>query len=319
MTKETLGKIDVVNLREYWKDEANDFTPWLAEEGNISLLGETLGIDLEVEAKEKSVGPFKADILCRDTNDNWVLVENQLERTDHNHLGQLLTYAAGLDAVTIIWIADSFAEEHRSALDWLNRITSQDINFCGVSVELWRIGDSPPAPKFNVISKPDDWARTIQRSAASKELSDWQKIQLKFWTIFRDYMEENSFIRCGKPAPHNWTTHAVGRAGFHLQSIASFWDSEANVNKPEIRVELMITSSDADNYFTILEEQKAEIEEEIGLELKWYNPPNQKQRRIYIRRSADISDNSDWPNQHKWLKEHLELYHKAFSNRIKDL
>ena len=94
MTKETLGKIDVVSLREYWKDEANDFTPWLAEEENIALLGETLGIDLEIEAKEKSVGPFKADILCRDTNDNWVLIENQLERTDHNHLGQLMTYAA---------------------------------------------------------------------------------------------------------------------------------------------------------------------------------------------------------------------------------
>ncbi len=162
-----LSRLEKVDLRDVWKTEAGDFTPWLAREENIALLGNAIGIDLEVEAQEKNVGPFRADILCKDTiSENWVLVENQLERTDHVHLGQLLTYAAGLNAVTIVWIADRFTDEHRAALDWLNEITDSSFNFFGLEVELWRIGDSPIAPKFNIASKPNDWTKTVGRAAA---------------------------------------------------------------------------------------------------------------------------------------------------------
>jgi hypothetical protein len=116
-----LGKLERVDLRDIWTSEASDFTPWLARERNLEILGDTLGIELELEAQEKAVGPFRADILCKDiATDSWVLIENQLERTDHTHLGQLLTYASGLEAVTIVWIAARFTEEHRSTLDWLN-------------------------------------------------------------------------------------------------------------------------------------------------------------------------------------------------------
>lgn len=152
MTMNTLGRLEKVDLRNFWTTEAGDFTPWLAQEENIALLGEAVGVELEVEAQEKSVGPFRADILCKDTStDQWVLIENQLERTDHTHLGQLLTYGAGLNAVTIVWIAAKFTEEHRAALDWLNEITDERFNFFGLEVELWRIGDSLAAPKFNII------------------------------------------------------------------------------------------------------------------------------------------------------------------------
>ena len=143
-----LGKLEKVDLRTVWTNEAADFTPWLAEEGNLERLADIIGLDLELEATEKSVGPFSADILCKDTvNDQWVLVENQLERTDHRHLGQLLTYAAGLNAVTVVWIAERFTEEHRAALDWLNEITGEGTDFFGLEIELWRIGKSPAAPK----------------------------------------------------------------------------------------------------------------------------------------------------------------------------
>ena len=136
---------------------------WLDDE-NIGLLSETIGLELEVEAQEKHVGPFRADILCKDTvTDSWVLIENQLERTNHTHLGQLLTYAAGLDAVTVVWIAERFTEEHRAALDWLNEITAEGFSFFGLEIELWRIGDSPMAPKFNVVSHPNDWTKTVSR------------------------------------------------------------------------------------------------------------------------------------------------------------
>ena len=146
-----LGRLERIDLREIWRTEAYDFTPWLAQSENIEILGDALGLDLEVEAQERNVGPFRADILCKDLDDNsWVLIENQLERTDHNHLGQLLTYGAGLNTVTIIWIAEKFTDEHRAALDWLNDITDDSFNFFGLEVELWRIGESAPAPKFNI-------------------------------------------------------------------------------------------------------------------------------------------------------------------------
>ena len=135
---------------------------------NVEIAGETLGIDLELEAQEKSVGPFRADIICKDIGSGaWVLVENQLERTDHNHLGQLLTYASGLQAVTIVWIAARFTDEHRSTLDWLNKITDESFRFFGLEVELWRIGGSPAAPKFNIVSKPNDWSRSVAQAASS--------------------------------------------------------------------------------------------------------------------------------------------------------
>src|SRR5688572_3350887 len=155
-----------VPLREAWESESGDFTPWLAQEENIEQLSEALGLELEVEAQEKDVGPFRADILCKNTVDGtWVLIENQLERTNHGHLGQLLTYAAGLEAVTIVWISQRFTEEHRATLDWLNQITDERFNFFGVEVELFRIGTSPLAPNFKVVSKPNDWSKTVTDAA----------------------------------------------------------------------------------------------------------------------------------------------------------
>ncbi|MCU0858458.1 MAG: hypothetical protein MUC65_08670 [Pontiellaceae bacterium] len=128
-----LGRLKKVELRDVWKSEAQDFTPWLAREENLELLGDAIGLELELEAVEKDVGPFRADILCKETaSDSWVLVENQVERTDHNHLGQIITYAAGLSAVTIVWVAKRFTDEHRAALDWLNEITGENISFFGL-------------------------------------------------------------------------------------------------------------------------------------------------------------------------------------------
>lgn len=221
MNTENLGRLEKVELRQIWLSESSGFTPWLARPENLQLLGEAISIDLELEAQEKEVGPFRADLLCKDTaTDNWVLIENQLERTDHLHLGQLLTYAAGLDAVTIVWIAERFTEEHRATLDWLNERTDERINFFGLEVELWRIGDSPVAPKFNLASKPNEWSRSVQR-AAEAEISEHKLVQLQFWTAFRDYLEERkSFIRCQKPSPQHWMSHSIGRTGFNLNSVA---------------------------------------------------------------------------------------------------
>ena len=316
-----LGMLERVELRSVWKTEDRDFTPWLAGEDNIALLGKTLGLDLEVEAQEKEVGPFRADILCKDTaSGEWVLIENQLERTDHVHLGQLMTYAAGLDAVTIIWVAARFNEEHRAALDWLNNITDDTFNFFGLEVELWKIGESRVAPKFNIVSKPNDWSRSVRRSAkAVAGLSETGRLQLAFWTQFREFMEENSFIRVPKPAPQSWMYHTLGRGGFVLNSIMSTWDSVTQKAGGEVRAEFVFEHQEAKAYYALVEARKAEIDSAVGEPLTWYNPDNARLCRIYMRKVCDVRDEADWPNQHAWLKEKLEKLHGVFAPLVKEL
>jgi len=319
MKNEKLGRLEKVDLRAIFGSESGDFTPWLAKEENLKLLAETINLELELEAQEKDVGPFRADILCKDTTtDSWVLIENQLERTDHTHLGQLLTYAAGLDAVTIVWIAQHFTEEHRASLDWLNQHTDEKIVFFGLEVELWKIGESPPAPKFNIVSKPNDWSRSIQQ-AAQGELSENRRMQLQFWTAFRDFMSERSFVRCQKPYPQHWMNHSIGRSGFHLSSIASTWNSETNESSPELRVELSINGKQAKTHFAALEQNKSEIEQAIAQKLIWHNPEGKNACRIYTRIDANFLDSEHWPEQHAWLQKQLETFHKVFGPIVKTL
>lgn len=320
MIKKSLGRLERVDLREIWTSESSDFTPWLAQEENLQLLSETIGMELELESQEKDVGPFRADILCKDDVGNWVLIENQLERTDHTHLGQLLTYAAGLNAVTIVWIAERFTEEHRATLDWLNEHTDEKINLFGLGIELWKIGDSPVAPKFNIISQPNDWARMVQQAAAGGEVSEYRQLQLKFWTAFKQYMEnKESFVRCSKPSPSHWMNHAIGRSGIQLTSIVTLWNSETGVKGPEIRAELYLGGPNAKKGFAALEKQKEIIEKALGYTLTWHNPEDKAACRLYVRQDADILNESLWPQHFEWLRQHLETMHKIFRPLVKNL
>ena len=163
-------------------------------------------MSLGVESTECGVGPFRADILCRNqVDDSFVLIENQIESTDHSHLGQLLTYAAGLAAVTIIWVASRFTDEHRAALDWLNTITNEKFNFFGLEIELWRIGASPAAPKFNVVCQPNEWVRTTGRAVRNgDDLSPTRQQQQEYWTTFKALLTQSrSGLRTGSPRPES--------------------------------------------------------------------------------------------------------------------
>jgi hypothetical protein len=307
-----LGRLERVEARDVWANEALHFTPWLALEENLALLGEAIGIELEHEATEQSVGPFSADILCKDTSTgNYVLVENQLERTDHRHLGQLITYASGLKAVTIVWIANPFTAEHRAALDWLNEITDRKFNFFGLEVELWRIGDSAVAPKFNVIAKPNDWSKTVSEGVArveSEMLSPTKQLQLEYWTT----------IRTTKPLPQNWMNMSIGRSGFGLTAVASTWNTDlASYDIGEIKAEVVITAPNNKTYFEQLLTEKSQIEAELGYELVWFSP--EKSSKIHIRQTADLQNRADWPNQFSWLLTKLEDLRRVFGDRIKAL
>lgn len=312
-----LGRLKKVDLRDVWSKEAGDFTPWLALEENLSLIGETIGLELELEAQEKNVGPFRADLLCKDTaTDSWVLIENQLERTDHTHLGQLLTYAAGLNAVTIVWVASRFAEDHRAALDWLNEVTGSNINFFGLEIELWKIGDSPVAPKFNVSSKPNDWTKSAggQGPGPSTPLTDTKLLQQDYWTALREYMVENeSVVKPTKPGAQHWMTLAIGRSHFQLQTFA-------NVKEGRIALGLTMTGPDAKPHFHMLFQERQQIEAEFGEKLEWLELPERKESRIMLHdKQADPNDRDDWPAQHAWLSEKLERFDAVFRARVKQL
>ena len=319
MAGETLGRLEKVDLRNVWTSEASDFTPWLAREENLSVLADTLGIELELEAEEKAVGPFRADILCRDTGSNaWVLIENQLERTDHNHLGQLLTYASGLQAVTIIWIASRFTEEHRSTLDWLNRITDTGFHFFGLEVELWRIGDSSPAPKFNIVSKPNDWSRSVAQAARAMDETELSEIRIKqrdYWTAFQLVLNEVSGPISGNRTPQaSWyMSYPIGRSGFDL-------NPSMRRRIRQLRSELYLYGRNAKAFFRLLHEQKDAIERELGYELEWQELPAGNSSRIAVfLNDADPGDESDWPRQHQWLATRLNELHRVFSNRVRAL
>jgi len=306
-----LGKLERIDIHSYWTNEASDFTPWLAQDENIALLGETLEIDLDVQQVEQRVGLFRADIVCVDAaTGHKVLIENQLERTDHSHLGQLLTYAAGLDAVTIIWIADQFTEEHRAALDWLNRVTDETVNFFGCEIELWKIRDSSPAAKFNVIAKPNEWTKTSHDDS----LSPTDQMYLEFWTALRESLsKKKTAIRMGKPAPQSWMLFSVGRSSFVLCVAVS-------KKKQLMYVQLVIYEPDRLACFHLLEQQKPEIEKEIGSSLEWRELPEKQESQI--RRSfqgVDPGNKADWPRQRATVIQTLETFHAVFSPRVKAL
>jgi len=314
-----LGRLTRVDLREVWTSEASKFTPWLARPENLGLLAETLGIELELEAQEKAVGSFRADILCKEIDFNsWVLIENQLERTDHSHLGQLLTYASGLEAATIVWIAARFTEEHRSTLDWLNKITDDSFRFFGLEVELWRIGDSPAAPKFNVVSKPNNWSRSIVQAARAiddAELSETRLKQRAYWEAFHAVLNQlNGAVRGNRKAqPQSWMAYPIGRSGFHLGAV---------MVRPKrcIRAELYISGDWAKACLRALQQEQDAIQRELGYSLQWEELPDARDSRISVYlNDVDPVDERDWQRQHGWLAARLNDMHRVFSGRVRDL
>lgn len=307
-TKEVLGTLTQVDLREVWKKEDADFTPWLAKPEHISAVGNALNLDLEVQAEEQPVGPYKADIFCLDLADGSpVLIENQLERTDHNHLGQLLTYAAGLDAVTIIWIAKKFTDEHRAALDWLNQRTDEHVNFFGLEIELWRIGGSAIAPKFNVVCRPNDWVKSANRSKGTSARS----ILLQtFWADLLNANENSKHpIRFQKPS-YNWTNVSIGRSNVHVTVLCR--PKQGNVS-----VQLQIALAGEKILYQQLKDAQTEIESEIGQELIWEEGVDQIVSFVAIDYPVDVESETSRTQGCEWALNMTRKFIQVFSPRVK--
>lgn len=311
--EKTLGQLERIDLRKIWETEDRDFTPWLAQREHLQTLGDAIDIELEFEAQEKGVGLFRADILCKNTLDNsWVLIENQIEKTDHKHLGQLLTYAAGLDAVTIVWIASEFTEEHRSALDWLNNITNENFRFFGLEIELWRIDNSNPALKFNIISQPNNWRSTVSRAARKieEELSPLQELQFKYWSHLSGFLGQNFQFKIRSPRPQGWYTFSLGKTNVSLiTSISS--------QPGKLAASLYLYDNMKEKY-DYLYEQKDSIESSFGESLDWENNPNKRTAVIKLEIDADIDNEEDWPRQHEWFKNKIEIFDRVFRPIVRD-
>lgn len=306
-----VGKISSVSLRTLWKNESRDFTPWLAD--NIELLSDTLEIELEIEETEKSVGSFSVDILAKDINtDRYIVVENQLERTNHDHLGKLITYAAGLNAFAMVWIASDIAEEHQKAMDWLNEIVGEEFNLFALEIKLWKIGNSPPAPRFDIVSQPNEWYKTIQSN--TKEITETKKLQKHFWEKLRDYMlEKGTSLSLRKPRPQHWYNIAVGRSGYHLSLTFNTRDNK-------VGCELYINDDEDGQKFNAIKKQKDKVEEKLSSkELKWLKLPNKKASRIIEYKKVDVKDEKNWDELFFWLHEKAERFHNVFSPIVKSI
>lgn len=302
-----LGKLSKIDLRDQWKHEALDFTQWLAEPENLDLLGDEIGLDLKLIQTEAGVGKFSADILAEDeTSTQKVVIENQLETTDHSHLGQILTYAAGIEAEYIIWIVKDARDEHKQAVEWLNAHTDEKINFFLVQIELWKIGTSDPAPKFVIISRPNDWAKSVKAASnESSELSETRLFQLEFWQQLRDFAATSkSKLKLRTPAAKHWYDISIGRSDCHVGLVAFASDNS-------ISCELYIPN--AKELYKVLESNKSTIETEIGLgELLWQELPERKASRIRIYHDFDFQ-NVDRTDAFQWLLSTATKFKTTFS------
>ena len=294
----TLGRLEGVEVREIWKHEARDFTPWLLD--HEDHLAETLGIDLELEQSEHPVGGFSLDLIGRDlTNDAVLIVENQLEGTDHSHLGQILTYAAGTDASSIVWIATSFREEHRQAIDWLNEQTRENIRFFGIALEVVRIGASQPAPLFRLVAQPNDWQKQVRSGTHAGRVGTKAPLYQEFWGRYLGRLrdEHPDWSRARTPSNQNWMDFRSPVRGTRLVT--------AFANGQRLRHEIYIDAGDRDLNAAIFEsllQQKEQFETEYGRSLHWEELPNARASRIVdYRDDADVTFEDQHDEFVDWL------------------
>lgn len=305
-----LSKLNKVDLREVWAHEAIDFTNWLAQKENLDTLSKELGIDLKLIRTEASVGKFNVDILAEeDSSGRKIVIENQLEDTNHDHLGKIITYASGYNAEIIVWIVRDVRDEHQKAIDWLNEHTDENINFFLIKIELWQIEGSNPAPKFEIIVSPNEWLKTIKNSSNNGELTDTKLQQLEFWNKFKEYVQENdTIIRLRTPRPQNWYDVSMGSSEAHIA---------LTVNSRENLIGCEVYINKNKELYNFLKNLKDDIEKEIGEPIEWIDAAVAS--RIKIRKeTSNLFDQAEAEKSFDWLYEKTILFQKVFSHYFKE-
>ena len=300
---------EIKELRDIWTHEALDFTPWLAEDENMALLADAVGLEITVDETESSVGDFNVDIYATETGtDRKIIIENQLEDTNHDHLGKLITYASGKSADIMIWVVKRAREEHRAAIEWLNNHTDENIAFFLVEIKLYQIGNSDIAVKFEVIEKPNDWVKEIKRNINNSPIL---QTRLDYWTAFNDYAFQNTTFSKSfhkrKASSQSWMNLSVGTSAccISLSQVRTY---------NRIGVELYI--SDDKELYCQLYNHKETIENEIGVQLEWNELPEKKASRIAIYKTVDFENQNDWTAQFDWIIDMALKMKKAFKKYL---
>lgn len=307
-----LSKLKRLNLREAWPKEASDFTPWLAD--NIEELGVALGMDLELEAREASVGDFSLDLLAKDLGSSrTVVIENQLTQTDHDHLGKLLTYAAGFGASVVIWVAETIREEHRQALEWLNQRTDTDTEFYGVVMELLQIDDSRPAYDFKPLVFPNEWQKTKRNQTTGRVSTRGEAYRQYYQPLIDELREKHKFTGARIAQPQSWYAFSAGTSGVPVSAVFA--------GDGTVRVELYIDLGTVEAnkaLFDWLQNQKNSVEKQLGFSVQWERLDGRRASRIYVSRSGSIESAAEELEQlRKWQIEKLLHFKRVFAPLVK--
>ena len=298
---------EITDLRSIWPHEALNFTPWVAE--NVDLLADAVGLDITVDETESSVGDFNVDIYASETGtDRKIIIENQLEDTDHDHLGKLITYASGKGADVVIWVVKHAREEHKAAVEWLNNHTDDKIGFFLCEIKLFQIGDSQIAPAFTVVERPNDWTKEIRKTASANST---QQQRLEYWQAFNDYaFSDANFSRIfnkRKPTTDHWMDFSIGSSACHI-AVSQIQKRKA------VDVELYI--NDDKELFKSLFAHKDEIEKNMEMELEWKELPERKASRILIEKTVDLDDRATWPEQFDYIMDTCKKKKRAFKRYL---
>lgn len=305
-----LGKLkEIKDLRKVWPHEALDFTPWLAEDNNLALLADAVGLEITVDETESNVGDFNVDIYASETGtDRKIIIENQLEDTNHDHLGKLITYASGKSAEVIIWVVKRSREEHRAAIEWLNNHTDENISFFLVEIKLYQIGNSDIAVKFEVVEKPNDWTKEIKRITSN---SPTLQARYDYWCAFNDYAYKNSgfakMFNKRKASTDHWMSLSVGSSACYIDL--------AQIRKYNHLIVEWYIPDDKDLYHKFYS-NKDTIEAEMDMQLEWNELPEKKASRIIAYKTVNFENKDNWPEQFDWMVDVAMKMKKAFKKYL---
>jgi hypothetical protein len=283
-----LDHLKKVELRKVWPHEALDFTKWLSSPANLNMLGEAVGVELELIETESSVGSFNVDIYAQEVGTGRkVIIENQLEDTNHDHLGKVITYAAGKGAQVIIWVVAHARDEHRQAIEWLNEHTDNDFGFFLVEIELWTIGDSKPAPRFNVVEQPNEWTKTLK---LSENLSETERVKLSYWTKYREIARSTpSFLKVfspQKPTKDHWSTLRFGTSAYHIALLIDTQHGRTGI-------EFYVPDDKEIGHKAI--KNASVFEERLGLKAKPFDAKKASGLRFYEEGCKIKNNEGEWP------------------------